>query len=112
MNRRKFIQVSSVASMAAATPKLACAATSPAGPAPLLGHRFATMCIMVRVTPWEVSRDVKLLDVDETSIHTLQVVQQMSQAYRQHNPEGRLTWGFTMNALEDPKKQRSEGTHS
>ncbi len=73
-----------------------------------MGNRFATMCIMIRVTPWEVSRDVKLLDVDETSIHTLQVVQQLSQAYRQHNPEGRLTWGFTMNALEDPRKNYQE----
>lgn len=24
------------------------------------GNRFVTLCIMIRTTPWEVSRDVKL----------------------------------------------------
>ena len=34
-------------------------------PFPLKGNRFVTLCIMIRTTPWEVSRDVKLHPRDE-----------------------------------------------
>lgn len=35
---------------------------APANTEPLTieGNRFVTLCIMIRTTPWEVSRDVKL----------------------------------------------------
>ena len=69
----------------------------------LLGHRFVTMCIMIRTTPWEVSRDVKLHPDQESDIHTLKVVRDMREAFAKNNPEGRLTWGFTLNALEDKR---------
>lgn len=65
------------------------------------GQRFVTLCIMIRTSPWEVSRDVKLLDRDESSWHTLEGVRALREAFAASNPEGRLTWGFTLNALED-----------
>ena len=68
------------------------------------GQRFVTLCIMIRTTPWEVSRDVKLLDRDESKWHTLEGVRALREAFATSNPEGRLTWGFTLNALEDKRK--------
>ncbi|HEX3009448.1 MAG TPA: DUF3863 domain-containing protein, partial [Bacteroidales bacterium] len=65
------------------------------------GNRFVTLCIMIRTTPWEVSRDVKLHPRDESDWHTLDGVRSMREAFARNNPEGRLTWGFTLNALED-----------
>jgi hypothetical protein len=59
---------------------------------------------MIRTTPWEVSRDVKLLDRDESSWHTLAGVRALREAFATSNPDGRLTWGFTLNALEDKRK--------
>lgn len=70
---------------------------------PLLGNRFVTLCIMIRTTPWEVSRDVKLIDEDESAFHTLKVVQDLRESFARNNPDGRLTWGFTLNALEDQR---------
>lgn len=69
----------------------------------LMGHRFVTLCIMIRTTPWEVSRDVKLLPEDESKHHTLKVVRDLREAFARDNPDGRLTWGFTLNALEDKR---------
>ncbi len=69
----------------------------------LAKSRFVTTCIMVRTTPWEVSRDIKLLDRDESTWHTLAGVRALRQAFARSNPEGRLTWGFTLNALEDKR---------
>lgn len=68
---------------------------------PLIGNRFVTLCIMIRTTPWEVSRDVKLLKRDESFAHTLKVVRDLRETFARNNPNGRLTWGFTLNALED-----------
>jgi len=73
-------------------------------PIPLFGGRFVTFCIMIRTTPWEVSRDVKLHPRDEASWHTLEGVRAMRNAFAANNPNGRLTWGFTLNALEDKRK--------
>src|SRR4051812_5552783 len=70
-------------------------------PASLMGNRFVTLCIMIRTSPWEVSRDVKLINRDENFAHTLEVVRNMREAFGKNNPNGRLTWGFTLNALED-----------
>jgi len=69
----------------------------------LIGGRFVTLCIMIRTTPWEVSRDVKLIQQDESAFHTLKVVRDLREAFALNNPEGRLTWGFTLNALEDKR---------
>lgn len=76
------------------------------GPVPLslIGGRFVTFCIMIRTTPWEVSRDVKLHPREESNWHTLEGVRAMREAFAENNPHGRLTWGFTMNALEDKRK--------
>ena len=68
------------------------------------GQRFVTLCIMIRTTPWEVSREVKLLDRDESAWHTLEGVRALREAFATSNPEGRLTWGFTLNALEDKRR--------
>ena len=70
---------------------------------PLLGNRFLTLCIMIRTTPWEVSRDVKLNKQEESKFHTLKVVRDLREAFAMNNPDGRLTWGFTLNALEDKR---------
>jgi hypothetical protein len=70
----------------------------------LMGNRFVTLCIMIRTTPWEVSRDVKLIDEDESAFHTVEVVRTLREAFAKNNPEGRLTWGYTLNALEDRRQ--------
>lgn len=75
---------------------------------PLIGGRFVTLCIMIRTTPWEVSRDVKLIDEDESPIHTLKVVKDLREAFGRNNSDGRLTWGFTLNALEDIRTNYQE----
>jgi hypothetical protein len=75
---------------------------------PLLGNRFVTLCIMIRTTPWEVSRDVKLHPREEYQYHTLQVVRDLREAFSRNNPDGRLTWGFTLNALEDKRDHYSD----
>jgi hypothetical protein len=108
MNRRTLLVGSGLTAMQLATASsgvglmsnLLNVRTSP----PLLGNRFVTFCIMIRTTPWEVSRDVKLLARDESSWHTLDGVRSMHEAFARHNPDGRLTWGFTLNALEDARR--------
>lgn len=77
-------------------------------PLSLAGNRFVTLCIMIRTTPWEVSRDVKLHPRDESTWHTLDGVRSMREAFSKNNPDGRLTWGFTLNALEDKRKNYRE----
>ena len=57
----------------------------------LKGNRFVTFCIMIRTTPWEVSRDVKLHPRDEVNWHTLEGVTAMREAFAKNNPDGRLT---------------------
>jgi hypothetical protein len=74
----------------------------------LMGSRFVTLCIMIRTTPWEVSRDVKLIQEDESEFHTLKVVRDLREAFGSNNPDGRLTWGFTLNALEDKRPNYKE----
>ena len=83
--------------------KLLTSTASPIQITQLNGNRFVTLCIMIRTTPWEVSRDVKLLDRDESTWHTLDGVRSMREAFARSNPDGRLTWGFTLNALEDKR---------
>lgn len=75
----------------------------PIAPLTLMGGRFVTLCFMIRTTPWEVSRDVKLHPREESNWHTLEGVRAMREAFAENNPHGRLTWGFTMNALEDKR---------
>ena len=72
-------------------------------PPQLSRNRFVTFCIMIRTTPWEVSRDVKLMDRDESTWHTLDGVRSMREAFSRANSDGRMTWGFTLNALEDKR---------
>lgn len=45
---------------------------NPVAPFAIKGNRFVTLCIMIRTTPWEVSRDVKLHTRDEAKWHQLQ----------------------------------------
>ncbi len=73
-------------------------------PLTLNGNRFLTLCFMIRTTPWEVSRDVKLHPRDEGMWHTLESVTALREAFAKNNPDGRLTWGFTLNALEDQRE--------
>ena len=74
----------------------------------LNGNRYVTLCIMIRTTPWEVSRDVKLHPRDEAEWHKLEGVKAIREAFARNNPNGRLTWGFTLNALEDKRKNYCE----
>jgi hypothetical protein len=109
MNRRTLLAGSALsgARLAAGSPLLSTVGKllSDAPPArSLLGNRFVTFCIMIRTTPWEVSRDVKLLARDESAWHTLDGVRSMREAFARSNPDGRLTWGFTLNALEDKRR--------
>ena len=77
-------------------------------PMQLNGSRFVTLCFMIRTTPWEVSRDVKLHPRDEVDWHTLESVRDLRESFAKNNPDGRLTWGFTLNALEDQRKNYCE----
>lgn len=111
MQRRSFLRDASLSGAGLiASPHLfrRFPSSSPFSAPSLLGGRFVTFCIMIRTTPWEVSRDVKLLPRDESKWHTLEGVRSMREAFSQHNPQGRLTWGFTMNALEDKRKNYVE----
>ena len=108
MERRDFIQktVISGAGLIGASqisPVSAINSLAPKKFPPILGKRFVTLCIMIRTTPWEVSRDVKLIEEDESPYHTLKVVRDLREAFAKNNPDGRLTWGFTLNALEDKR---------
>ena len=110
MNRRDLVKRTLVGAAAAMTSGRLAGLTQveAAHPRNILGERFVTLCIMIRTTPWEVSRDVKLLDRDESAWHTVAGVRALREAFALANPEGRLTWGFTLNALED-KRRNFEG---
>jgi len=108
MKRRNFIQTTAISGAGLIgssqfTSAKALNLTGNKKSSSLMGGRFVTLCIMIRTTPWEVSRDVKLLQQDESAFHTLKVVRNLREAFAQNNPEGRLTWGFTLNALEDKR---------
>ena len=109
MNRRTLLAASAVGAAHLASGSAAWAGASDLlqlptpPPTPLLGNRFVTFCIMIRTTPWEVSRDVKLLDRDESAWHTLEGVRAMREAFARGDSTGRMTWGFTLNALEDQR---------
>ncbi len=109
MDRRAFVKTSAITGAGLiAAPQFLKGLGSPAAnaaqPLMLNGNRFVTFCIMIRTTPWEVSRDVKLHPRDEAAWHTLEGVTAMRDAFAKNNPDGRLTWGFTLNALEDKRK--------
>lgn len=109
MDRRNFIKTSAISSAGLlAAPRVInpLNAFLPGNQSPLVlnGNRFVTFCIMIRTSPWEVSRDVKLHPRDESTWHTLDGVRSMREAFAKNNPDGRLTWGFTLNALEDKRK--------
>ncbi len=113
MKRRSFIKNTALSGAGLVTTPHVFKALSPMGiqsslPHSILGGRFITFCIMIRTTPWEVSRDVKLHPRDESKWHTLEGVRSMREAFAKNNPDGRLTWGFTMNALEDKRKNYCE----
>ncbi len=109
MKRRSFLKSSAVSAAGLiAAPGLLRGAGFGNSPLSLQGNRFVTFCIMIRTTPWEVSRDVKLLARDEYEWHTLEGVRAMREAFAKNNPGGRLTWGFTLNALEDKRKNYRE----
>ena len=55
-------------------------------PLTIEGNRFVTLCIMIRTTPWEVSRDVKLHPRDEVDWHTLEGVRALREAFATNNP--------------------------
>jgi len=107
MNRCDFIHTSARAGAAVLLPSYL-GSCSRVNTIPLQGNRFLTLCIAIRTTPWEVSRDVKIIDEDESDIHTLKSVKSMSDAFRKHCPEARLTWGYTLNALEDQRSNYAE----
>ncbi len=105
MTRRELMQTTLMGAVAAAAKGQVLGLTSSdIQHGTVLGKRFVTLCIMIRTTPWEVSRDVKLLDRDESSWHTLEGVRALREAFATNNPDGRLTWGFTLNALEDKRR--------
>lgn len=105
---RAGMQAGVTAAAASALPMFSLPAYAGPAPVQLPGGRFITFCIMVRTTPWEVSRDVKLHPRDESTWHTLAGVRAMREAFAQGNPNGRMTWGFTLNALEDRRKNYEE----
>ncbi len=113
MKRRSFIQNSALTSAGLLAGSNLIAGISnnlfPSGlPLSIAGNRFVTLCIMIRTTPWEVSRDVKLHPRDESNWHTLNGVRSMRESFAKNNPDGRLTWGFTLNAMEDKRKNYCE----
>jgi len=108
MRRRNFIKNTlytgaGVIGASPMTPLQAINRMDPKPYIPLMGNRFVTLCILIRTSPWEVSRDVKLIKEDEYDFHTLKIVQGLREAFAKNSPEGSLTWGFTLNALEDKR---------
>jgi hypothetical protein len=72
MNRRTFLAASAIggAGLLTGSTTLQAAGNSLISSSPdcaLRGNRFVTLCIMIRTTPWEVSRDVKLHPRDEST---------------------------------------------
>lgn len=106
MDRRSFVKNTCItaAGVLAGAQLLDAAPIRMLVPTKLMGGRFVTLCIMIRTTPWEVSRDVKLHPRDEEKWHTLEGVKRLREAFGTNNPNGRLTWGFTLNALEDKRE--------
>lgn len=108
MNRRIFLKNTALTSVGAMAAPHILSGMNNSLVDPLTGKRFVTLCIMIRTSPWEVSRDVKLHPRDEVEYHTLDYVRSLREAFAKNNPEGRLTWGFTLNALEDQRKNFRE----
>lgn len=110
MNRRNFLKDAATAGLGTAIfPSVSnLYATDKSILDSITGKRFVTLCIMIRTSPWEVSRDVKLHPRDELEFHTLDYVRSLREAFAKHNPQGRLTWGFTLNALEDKRTNFQE----
>lgn len=106
MNRRAFLGAASASAIAHRL-GFADGAVAPT----VTGKRLLTLCIMIRTTPWEVSRDVKLHPRDESTWHTLAGVRALREAFAANNEDGRLTWGFTLNAIEDQRKNYQEIRH-
>src|SRR6185437_10642072 len=103
MRRRDFCKGTLLAGAGMAAASLGLGDPLGAATIPLMRNRFVTLCIMIRTSPWEVSRDVKLINRDEGFAHTLEVVRSLREAFALPNPNGRLTWGFTLNALGDKR---------
>ena len=112
MNRRSLLKGTAVAGVGLAAESAFGVARElmkvDSKPLTIAGNRFVTFCIVIRTTPWEVSRDVKLIARDESAWHTLDGVKAMREAFGRANPEGRMTWGFTLNALEDKRKNYAQ----
>ena len=108
MNRRIFLKNTALSGVGAISAPHILNGMNNAFTYPLTGKRFVTLCIMIRTSPWEVSRDVKLHPRDEVDFHTLDYVCSLREAFAKNNPAGRLTWGFTLNALEDQRKNFRE----
>ena len=108
MDRRIFIRNTALTGMGAIAAPYFLTGANNSYTDPITGKRFVTLCIMIRTTPWEVSRDVKLHPRDEYDFHTLDYVRSLREAFAKNNPDGRLTWGFTLNALEDQRKHYRE----
>ena len=86
---RKWVIVWMVAVLSGFQLRAADPVVVPANTEPLTieGNRFVTLCIMIRTTPWEVSRDVKLHPRDEVDWHTLEGVRALREAFATNNPE-------------------------
>jgi hypothetical protein len=114
VTRREFLNLGLAASAAAisgcGSPSRPAAVRSQptSSPPGLMGQRFLTLSIPIRVFTWEVSRDVIPLKQDEYEIHTPEAVRSLREAFRSGCPDGRLTWSFTLNALEDQRPHYRE----
>ena len=91
MERRTFIRNTAIGSAglvgASSFSPFSAQASNNEKVTPLIGNRFLTLCIMIRTTPWEVSRDVKLIKQDESKFHTLKVVRDLREAFAVNNPD-------------------------
>ena len=77
-------------------------------PISLMGNRFLTLSIPIRTRVWEVSRDICPKKGDESAIHTLTNIRALREAFRDACPDGRLTWAFSLSALDDPRSNYRE----
>ena len=100
MGDRWMVSVLSGFQLRAADPVVVPANTEPLT---IEGNRFVTLCIMIRTTPWEVSGMSSCIPW-MSGLAYLEGVRALWEAFATNNPNGRLTWGFTMNALEDGRK--------
>ncbi len=66
---------------------------------PLTGKRFVTLCIPIHTSTWELSGDFEVPHRLEYEHHTLENTKLLRESFAKNNPDGRLTWAYSLKAF-------------